>query len=135
MYLIFSLVFLSVTERLGKMKKLSVLIAIILGTSMVQMKPSSASSRAIAAIHATWPASLAPRAIRIARCESGLNPRAVNSRNRNGTTDWGLFQLNDGGTMQSVLRGSWSNPVHNSRAAYRLYRQRGWGPWVCSRKV
>ena len=32
--------------------------------------------------------------IRLAKCESGLNPRAVNNKNKNGSIDRGLFQFN-----------------------------------------
>jgi len=74
-----------------------------------------------------------PHAIRIARCESHFDPHAV-GRNRNGTRDYGVFQLNSGGTMQGLgLTAAealdWRT---NIDAAYRLYRRRGWQPWVCS---
>lgn len=32
----------------------------------------------------------------IARRESSLNPRAINTRNRNGTSDYGMMQVNSG---------------------------------------
>ncbi len=32
--------------------------------------------------------------IRLARCESKLNPKAINNKNKNGSIDWGLFQWN-----------------------------------------
>ena len=32
--------------------------------------------------------------VRLADCESTLNPNAINDKNRNGTIDWGLFQWN-----------------------------------------
>ena len=71
-------------------------------------------------------------AVRIAWRESRLLPNVVNDTNSNGTNDWGLFQLNDGGTLQyaggepgeSVLRPRW-----NARAAARLVAEVGWGPW------
>lgn len=71
-------------------------------------------------------------ALRISWRESRLLPNLVNDKNRNGTKDWGLFQLNDGGTLQyvggepgtDVLRTRW-----NARAAARLVRSEGWGPW------
>ena len=74
----------------------------------------------------------APRALRIAHCESRLNPSAVH-RNRNGTKDWGTFQLNDGGTLQSLglTRAQALDYQLNIQAAYRLYKMRGFRPWVC----
>lgn len=71
-------------------------------------------------------------ALRISWRESRLLPNVVNNRNTNGTKDWGLFQLNDGGTLQYVggepgtdaLRTRW-----NARAAAKLLASEGWGPW------
>ena len=75
-------------------------------------------------------------ALRIAWRESRLLPNVVNDTNTNGTKDWGLFQLNDGGTLQfaggapgpDVLRPNW-----NARAAARIATISacavGWGPW------
>lgn len=71
-------------------------------------------------------------AVKIAWRESRLLPNVVNDQNTNKTNDWGLFQLNDGGTLQyvggipgvSALRPKW-----NTRAAARLIAEVGWGPW------
>ncbi len=71
-------------------------------------------------------------AVRISWRESRLLPNVVNDTNRDGTNDWGLFQLNDGGTLQAAggepgeaaLRPRW-----NARAAARLVSEVGWGPW------
>ncbi|MFN8126847.1 MAG: hypothetical protein U0R64_10125 [Candidatus Nanopelagicales bacterium] len=71
-------------------------------------------------------------ALRISWRESRLLPNVVNDKNSNGTKDWGLFQLNDGGTLQyaggepgpDALRTRW-----NARAAARLVASNGWGPW------
>lgn len=73
-----------------------------------------------------------PRAIRIAACESGFNPEALN-HNKNGTHDGGIFQLNSGGTVQSLglTFNETKDYKKNIEAAYRLFRQRGWRPWVC----
>ena len=46
-------------------------------------------------IRSIFPPGDAENAIRIADAESSLNPSALNV-NTNGSTDWGLFQLNDG---------------------------------------
>lgn len=71
-------------------------------------------------------------ALRISWRESRLLPNVVNDTNSNGTNDWGLFQLNDGGTLQyaggapgtDVLRPRW-----NARAAARIVSDVGWSPW------
>lgn len=71
-------------------------------------------------------------ALRISWRESRLLPNVVNDTNTNGTKDWGLFQLNDGGTLQYAggtpgqdsLRPRW-----NARAAAHLVAEVGWGPW------
>lgn len=71
-------------------------------------------------------------AIRVAWRESRLLPNVVNDTNWNKTEDWGLFQLNDGGTLQYVggtpgpraLQPRW-----NARAAARLVASVGWDPW------
>jgi hypothetical protein len=71
-------------------------------------------------------------ALRISWRESRLLPNVVNDTNTNGTDDWGLFQLNDGGTLQLVggLPGEDAlRPRWNARAAARLVTDVGWGPW------
>lgn len=58
-----------------------------------------------AMIRAIFPAAEADRAVAVAVCESSLRPGVNNAgKNVNGTTDWGLFQLNDGGTLQRIFR-------------------------------
>lgn len=70
-------------------------------------------------------------AIRIAQCESGMNPRAVSS-----TNDHGLFQINivHRGQFEAVTGAPWSSvydPELNTIYARHLYGQQGWGPWAC----
>lgn len=80
-----------------------------------------------------FPANQVHHAMRVANCESGFDPGAIH-HNRNGTHDYGVFQLNSGGTMQSLglTPASAMDPETNIAAAYRLWRKRGWSPWVCS---
>lgn len=90
-------------------------------------------------IRAIWPDAHEEKAIRVARCESGLNPIAVGGPNSNGTLDFGVFQFNDGGTLQGYLPGAnLAAKIDNSlrsddniRAALALFRDRGWQPWTC----
>ncbi|MFL6074089.1 MAG: peptidoglycan-binding protein [Mycobacteriales bacterium] len=77
--------------------------------------------------------SAAPTALRVARCESSYNEIAIN-RNTNGTRDYGIFQLNDGGTLQG-LGGDAHSALYassNISMAHTLYLQRGWQPWSSS---
>lgn len=76
-------------------------------------------------------------ALKIAWCESRLNSEAVNKRNSNGSIDYGLFQLNDGGTMQrlGVDKESANDPFVNAKAAKVLFDDRGWKPWYCKSKM
>lgn len=87
-------------------------------------------ARARAEIRAAFPGSLAPRAIRIATCESGLNPHAVGGSGRH--RYYGLFQI-AAPTLRSlgVSPRQAMNARTNARAAYRLYRRSGWRPWGC----
>lgn len=83
-------------------------------------------------IRQTFPDNLEDKAIRVARCESGLSEIAV-GRNNNSSRDFGVFQFNNGGTLQIYL-GTTSRALDASRniaAAYRLYQSRGWQPWTC----
>jgi hypothetical protein len=70
-----------------------------------------------------------PRAIRIARCESGLNP---NARNRSGAA--GLFQLLGHADLYEAhgwTISDWADPFVNATVAFDLYLASGWSPWVC----
>ena len=111
-------------------------IAAAAALTLCAATPALADSRA--ALEQLVDATFGPAAAharRIVACESSWNPGAKH-RNRNGTTDYGLFQLNDGGTLQSLglTRAEALDPVANVRAAHRLYLRRGWKPWACSRR-
>jgi len=72
-------------------------------------------------------------AVAIARCESGLNAKAYNPKNNNGTTDGGLWQINSAHdtTLHNLGLDKW-NPEEATKFARRLYDNRGgWGDWVC----
>lgn len=71
------------------------------------------------------------KAVRVARCESGLDPGAVSP----GGGNWGLFQINTvhRGMVES-MGYSWDqilDPYVNADVARHIYDSSGWGPWGC----
>jgi soluble lytic murein transglycosylase-like protein len=67
------------------------------------------------------------RAVAIAKCESGLNPKAVSP-----TNDHGLMQINK--TVHTV-EGDIYDVETNLKYARKLYDERKWQPWVCAKKT
>ena len=67
-----------------------------------------------------------PHAVRVFRCESGLNPRAKNAH----STAYGIAQFLDS-TWRSTGIAKTSDPALQIEAAYRLWHARGFQPWVC----
>lgn len=106
--------------------------------------PSDSDPAAIVAlIEALFPPDQVEGAKAVARCESHMTSK-TSPPNRNGTRDHGVFQLNDGGTLQGLLTRMGEDPANialaldpewNVRAALRLFGERGWQPWTCARKV
>lgn len=70
------------------------------------------------------------KSVAIAYAESAGVTNATH-RNNNGTTDYGLWQINSihKGLLAS---GSWSDPASNARMAYTIYSDAGkkWRPWA-----
>jgi hypothetical protein len=70
------------------------------------------------------------KAVRVADCESNLDPNAVSP-----TNDHGLFQINYIHRSRVNSMGySWSqiyDPYVNSKVARALYDESGWRPWAC----
>lgn len=98
----------------------------------------------VALIHKHFPQEEWSRAERVASCESGMRASALSKPNKNGTRDIGVFQLNDGGTLQGLLRRSGQDENNtalaldaewNVSAAVRLWDDRGWAPWACAAKL
>lgn len=67
------------------------------------------------------------RAVKIAQCESGLNPKAVSP-----TNDHGLMQINK--SVHNV-DGDIYDVDTNLKFARKLYDERGWKPWVCNTMI
>lgn len=69
-------------------------------------------------------------AVAVAKAESGWNAKATN-RNRNGSVDYGLFQINS--VHAAILNtGNWADPADNTAMAFKVWTDAGrsWGPWV-----
>lgn len=97
-------------------------------------------------VRQNFPADQVGNAMAVAACESGQQS-VQGATNSDGTTDWGLFQINDGGTLQGALAAvgmpakttrdaqiAAMNPQINVRLASHLFADRGWSPWVCAYK-
>jgi hypothetical protein len=90
--------------------------------------PSGSAEQAIAA----WFGDVYDKAVRVARCESGLNPGAVSA----GGGNHGLFQVNSvhRSSFMAVTGQPWEavyNAHYNAQFARHLYNQSGWQPWGC----
>ncbi len=104
------------------------------------------SAELVKLVEKNFPAAQIGNAMAIADCESGQTS-IQGDPNFDGTTDWGVFQLNDGGTLQGALaaigrgvsdRASAQrlamDAAINVKAAAAIWRDRGWAPWVCAYK-
>lgn len=78
------------------------------------------------------------KAVRVAECESGLDPEAISP----GGGNWGLFQVNTihrrSGNFEASTGRPWEDVLHpywNAMYARQLYDARGWQPWpICGRR-
>ncbi len=66
--------------------------------------------------------------LRIARCESSMNPNAINV-NRDGSVDSGLFQINE--YWHGADRDCHTDVTCATRKAIQIQRKAGWSAWVC----
>ncbi len=99
-------------------------------------RPTPAQRAGLSAVLRAFPEDERRDAVRVAWCESRLDPAAV-GHNGNGTSDVGLFQFNDGGTLQHYL-GTTARALDaetSARAARTYVAERGWRPWTCGRIV
>ena len=108
---------------------------------------STSTSEVLDLVSANFPADQVGNAMAVSRCESGHGNR-VSKPNTNGSRDFGVFQINDGGTLQAALRAvgvSFSDitearkkaldPALNVRMARAIWDSRGWQPWTCAAKL
>lgn len=78
----------------------------------------------------------AERALAIAKCESGYNPNAYNSKNPDGSNDGGLWQLNSVHDRRLKELGlNKYDPEDATAFARMLYDESGgFSDWVCHSK-
>jgi hypothetical protein len=108
---------------------------------------ATSSAEVLDLVSANFPAEQVGNAMAVSRCESGHANR-VSKPNTNGSRDFGVFQINDGGTLQAALRAigvEYSDitdarkkaldPAINVRLARAIWDSRGWQPWTCAAKL
>lgn len=81
--------------------------------------------------NAGFPESAIPMAVSVALAESSGRAEAVNHGNSNGTSDYGLMQINT--VHEDLLSSSnWADPQDNMNMAYQIWKNAGgnWSPWV-----
>lgn len=67
-------------------------------------------------------------AVAVAFAESGFKADAVSKPNRNGSRDYGLWQIN---SVHRPTDHDWRDPDTNAALAYRVYREAGgFRPWT-----
>ncbi|MCR4285586.1 MAG: transglycosylase SLT domain-containing protein [Candidatus Kaiserbacteria bacterium] len=75
-------------------------------------------------------------ALKIAHCESSLDPSAINNRNKNGSVDKGLYQINSVHDKRvRELDLDLFDTDDNLKIARLLYEEHTWSPWVCAKKL
>jgi hypothetical protein len=69
-------------------------------------------------------------ALRIAECESQLNPKAVGDNGQS----IGVFQIHK--SWQQIYNERFLfDPAINIRIAYRIFEDSGWGRWTCANEL
>lgn len=88
------------------------------------------------AVRSSWPSNLQEQALTVLVNENRReNPGAVGATNKNGSTDYGCFQINDAAHPQFFATSKWRDPVANAEYAYQVYKERkaidgiGWTAW------
>lgn len=69
-------------------------------------------------------------AIRVFKCESGLQSKCNDGLNSNGSVDCGIAQIN---SIHGVPRRFLLNEDVSLQVAKQIFDQQGWNPWVCKK--
>jgi len=70
-------------------------------------------------------------ALHIARCESNLNPKALNNNPQTRDYSVGIFQINLYGSLKDARPSEEMlyDPAFNVSYAYQIYQKQGWNAW------
>jgi hypothetical protein len=131
----------SLTVKLGLASILAVaLLGAMIGTSAPQASANTAtpqhySTEQVSSIITQVFGQYASGAIRVARCESGLNPYAVNPAYTGGSRASGVFQILYPSTWYGTSQAGASpyDAYANVRAAHDIFVRDGysWREWSC----
>ena len=112
------------------MKRSLVIVALALGLILAS-SACTQDDASVSAIKRAFPASQFDKAVRVATCESGLDPKAVSP----GGGNWGLFQINKVHAPTLRKMGyTWddiTDPIVNAKLARIIYDDSGWQAWSC----
>lgn len=115
------------------MKRIALSLAVALGL-VVGLSACDEATDVQLAIQQNFPEqAYHAKAVRVADCESGLNPRAVSA----GGGNHGLFQINSVHKPTVQAMGySWNqiyDPYVNAKVARKIFNDAGksWRPWGC----
>lgn len=93
-------------------------------------KPAVVASDCVAAMQRHWPEHLWAGATIVIQKESSNRSNAIGTVNRNGSQDFGCFQINNHAHANWFNLHNWQDADQNSAYAYQLYRERGnWTAW------
>ena len=74
-------------------------------------------------------------AVKVANCESGLNPHATNEKGRD--RSYGIFQVNLYGSLaNSRPSKEWLKIAENNiDYSHAMFIKEGWRPWTCHKRL
>ena len=106
-------------EAKAKAKTATVAVRTATATSNVQIPDTNAC---VVAMKQVFPQNLWRIGYAIMKAESGARPNAIGGPNRNGTYDYGCWQINN---TEAAL-----NPLTGAKIAMYKYNHSGWYPWT-----
>jgi len=103
----------------AKAKTARVAVRTVAPASNVQLPDSNAC---VVAMKQVFPENLWKIGYAIMKAESGARPNAIGGPNRNGTYDYGCWQINN--TERAL------DPLAGAKIALYKYNRSGWSPWT-----